>query len=99
MGVDCYIVSRTVRDQVKGGPCEANGHNAYVRASGQEVGLDPTRRADDADGVERYIINKATFDAEPAFASAQPYVAGSPVLNSSHPDFPPPLPPADDEES
>jgi len=86
MGVDCYILNETVKNQVAGGPCEANDFTRYFDGVVQE--LQPIRRADDSNGNKRFIVNKVTFDANAAFAAAQPYVSGCPVLNSSHPDFP-----------
>lgn len=86
MAADCYILDETTKDRVAGGACEANGFTQYFHEVEQE--LDPTRRADDVNGDKRYIIVKNTFDTNPAFASAVPYVADCPVLNSDHQDFP-----------
>lgn len=90
MGVNCMILREADKDYVQGGPCPANDGTAY----GSGVWLKPTERESDGDG-KRYILNVLVL-ADTKFAAAQPYLSGMPILNSSDPNFPDPLPEPDE---
>ncbi|CAN5190947.1 hypothetical protein BH10PSE6_BH10PSE6_16810 [soil metagenome] len=93
MGVNCIILSETDKDYVQGGPCEANSSTSYGNGSQ----LRPVQRQGGTSGNPDpcFILNVLVL-SNPDFASAQAYLSGLPVKNSSDPGFPPEIP-SDDE--
>lgn len=85
----CILFNQAQRDVVSSDVLSGELYDQYGDTKGYLDGneLNPVRRANDANGAARYIVNAIVLFKD-EFASAHDYMIGLPQVDSNDPAFP-----------